>query len=101
VPPDELLQDLLNRVRILTARFGFKAALSREFGIPQQRITDWLAGRRDPSAEQTLLLLKWVTAQEAKKESLGGAETPPRPKTRKPKPHTTNEEPKQSDQKES
>lgn len=88
------------RVRVIgaTASFGAKARLARELGVSKQVVNAWLTGDGTPGAENALRLLEWVTAYEAKKESLGGADTPPRPKTRKPKPNTSNEEPKQSDQ---
>lgn len=43
---------------------GSQARLARYLGLPKQRLTDFLSGRRRlPDAEITLRLLHWYTAQ--------------------------------------
>jgi hypothetical protein len=61
--------------------------------VPLPRVSEWLSGSVEPSGSVTLVLLEWVTAEEAKQKSPGSALTPPEQKTRgkvsretKPKP---------------
>lgn len=45
--------------------YGEKANLARILGVPRQRITDFIIGRRRlPDAERTLLLLHWLAARQ-------------------------------------
>jgi hypothetical protein len=45
--------------------YGEKANLARILGVPRQRITDFIIGRkRLPDAERTLLLLHWLSARQ-------------------------------------
>jgi hypothetical protein len=45
---------------------GSKVRLARYLGIPKQRISDFLAGRRRmPDAEITLRMIHWVAAKRA------------------------------------
>src|SRR4051794_10048854 len=45
---------------------GAKVRLARYLGIPKQRVSDYLAGRRlMPDAEITLRMLHWVAAKRA------------------------------------
>jgi len=72
----------MGRLRNATAVRGNKAALARFTNVSMSRISDWLAGRKEPSGENTLKLLHWVAQQEAKQQqSPGSATTPPGPKT--------------------
>jgi transcriptional regulator with XRE-family HTH domain len=79
------LRNLLRRVAVATRNRGDQSRLARDLGkISRQRVSEWLTGRRRPSGEMTLQLLKWVTAEEAKqKQSAGSASTRPARKTRK------------------
>jgi hypothetical protein len=44
--------------------YGAKARLARYLGVPKQRITDFLRGRRRmPDAETLLEILNWVAAK--------------------------------------
>ena len=47
------------------APLGAKARLARYLGVPRQRITDYLKGRRLPDCEMTLRLLHWLSATRA------------------------------------
>jgi hypothetical protein len=48
------------------SRYGDKAALSRYLGIPRQRLSDFLAGRRRlPDAEVMLRMLHWLAERRA------------------------------------
>lgn len=52
---------LLPLVRAEVARHGEKVRLARYLGIPKQRLTDFLTGRRRlPDAEITLRLIAWL-----------------------------------------
>ncbi len=55
---------LAAELRTALAPHGAKARLARYLGIPKQRLTDYLTGRRRlPDAELTLRLLTWLTSQ--------------------------------------
>jgi hypothetical protein len=44
--------------------YGSKVRLARYLGIPKQRISDFLAGRRRmPDAEMTLRMIHWIAAK--------------------------------------
>jgi transcriptional regulator with XRE-family HTH domain len=75
--------DLLRKLCKLTESHGKKAELAAFMQVPMPRISEWLAGKREPRAESTLRLLEWVRAEEAKQtKSPGSARTPPEQKTR-------------------
>ena len=76
------LRKLLERLNAATQGRGKKKELARALGVPPSRISEWLHGKFEPAAETTLHLLDWVTAEEAKTKSPGGAETPPGQVTR-------------------
>ena len=61
------IQELLNKVRRLTEPKGMRTRLASDLGVPLPRISEWLAGKYEPSGAVTLKLLKWVQEQEAKK----------------------------------
>ena len=44
--------------------YGEKAKLGRILGVPRQRVDDFIAGRRLPDGERTLLLLHWLAARQ-------------------------------------
>src|ERR1043165_1707329 len=79
-----LLAGLIERVKAATAARGKKSALARWLGTTPQCVTDWLAGRRAPGGEVTLLLLEWVQSEEPhqNKNTPAALVTPPRRKTR-------------------
>lgn len=94
--------DLRRRLISATNTLGAQAELARYLKVTRQAVSEWLRrSDRAPSAEKTLRLLEWVTAEEAKqqKKRAGSASTRPALKTRKDK-STTNEKDK-SDQKKS
>ncbi len=61
------LEALLSKVRHLTEPVGMKAKLAADLGVPATRVSEWLAGKHDPSGEVTLQLLNWVERQKRKK----------------------------------
>jgi len=65
------LQELLGKVRRLTESRGVKVKLAKSIGVPQPRISEWLAGKYEPSGETTLRLLQWVEQQELQQNTLG------------------------------
>jgi transcriptional regulator with XRE-family HTH domain len=78
------LKALLARVNRATARRGKKMELSKFLGVHRQAVTNWLSGRRAPNGEVTLLMLEWVTAEEAKqnKSAPGSGDNTTRSRTR-------------------
>lgn len=76
--------ELRTRLAAATEQYGARAALAREFGVTPQAVAEWLSGASSPTAETTLRLLEWVTAEEAKsnqKKRAGSADTRPTLKT--------------------
>lgn len=81
--PPQKLAELIKRVKQAALPHGKHAALARYLGEPPQRVNDWLSGGRNPGGEVTLLMLEWVTAEEAKQQkSPGRALTHPERQTR-------------------
>src|ERR1044072_5689957 len=81
-PP--LWPDLRCRVQRASAAFGVKAELARKLNVTPQAVNQWLSGVSAPDAENTLQLLKWVTAEEAQKQrSPGSASNTARAATRR------------------
>lgn len=74
------LPELIARLKRVTAGRGKKKELAIELGVPMPRVSEWLAGRREPGGGITLLLLHWVEQQEAQQKGPGDASTPPEPK---------------------
>ena len=54
-----------DQLRTTLAPPNAKARLARHLGVPRQRVTDYLNGRRVPDGETTLRLLHWLTAARA------------------------------------
>jgi transcriptional regulator with XRE-family HTH domain len=54
------LAQLLDRVRALVVAKGMKAKLAADLDVPPSRLSEWLAGKYEPSGEITLRLLHWV-----------------------------------------
>jgi transcriptional regulator with XRE-family HTH domain len=55
---------LKQQVNQKTVSFGAKAQLARDMNVSRQVLNAWLKGTAQPSAEQTLYLLKWVWPEE-------------------------------------
>jgi hypothetical protein len=53
------------QLRTALAPPNAKARLARYLGVPRQRVTDYLNGRRLPDGEMTLRLLHWLAASHA------------------------------------
>jgi transcriptional regulator with XRE-family HTH domain len=64
----ELCQ-LLEQVRSLTKPKGMKAKLARDLGIPKPRVSEWLAGKYQPSGEAALKIQKWVAHHEKQNQT--------------------------------
>ena len=61
------MEKLLSRVRRLVSGKGMKAKLAAEIDVLPPRLSEWLAGKYQPSGEVTLRLLHWVEQQERQK----------------------------------
>lgn len=72
--------NLRGRLANAAAKPGKKTAAADFVGVDQSNITRWIKDEREPGAEAAFRLLEWVTAEEAKQQSPGGALTPPEPK---------------------
>jgi hypothetical protein len=76
------MQELVQLLRTATMKRGMKSSLARAMDVDLPRISEWLAGSREPSGETTLRLLQWVELQERQQhKSPGSALTRPEPKT--------------------
>ena len=61
--PSEV-EKLMGELRAwVDAEYGRRADLARELGVPRQRITDWLSGRKAPTLEQGLAILEFLKQQ--------------------------------------
>jgi transcriptional regulator with XRE-family HTH domain len=60
------LPGLLKKVAVLAKPRGMKAKLAAELGVPAPRISEWLAGKHEPSGDIALKLRTWVSRLEAK-----------------------------------
>lgn len=58
---------LLERLNRATQASGQMSSLAKFLGVPLASVSRWLAGKREPSGEITLKLLKWVEQQERQK----------------------------------
>jgi transcriptional regulator with XRE-family HTH domain len=88
VPKDNIqtmqdeMQTFRARLTKATAARNQKAALAKWLGVSMSSVSNWLAGRKEPSGETTLRLLHWVEQQERQQnKSPSSAETLPEPKT--------------------
>lgn len=68
-----LWNDLRRRLKTATRKYGARAALARTFKVTPQAVAEWLSGASAPTAETTLRLLEWVTAEEAKQKRSAAA----------------------------
>ncbi len=50
---------------------GSRARLARHLGVPRQRITEFIKGRRSPDAEMTLRLLHWLALAQSGRDISG------------------------------
>ncbi len=62
------MKDLLSRVSLATKARGRKVALAKFLNVPQPRVSEWIHGNGEPSGENALRLLEWVTAEEAQQK---------------------------------
>lgn len=68
-PMKHTMQSLLARVRKLTDARGAKMGLASALGVSPSRVSEWMAGKSEPSGTATLQLLEWVEAQERESKS--------------------------------
>jgi transcriptional regulator with XRE-family HTH domain len=57
------LKAILNDVRRLTKATGGKTQLAKDLGVPKARVSEWLAGKYEPSGEMAIALFNWVQEQ--------------------------------------
>jgi hypothetical protein len=77
------LKALLVRVNRAASIRGKKTELARFLGMPLACVSAWLSLKRAPDGEKTLLMQRWVLAEEAQQnKNRGSASTPPRRRTR-------------------
>jgi hypothetical protein len=79
----QLWPELRKRAQRATEAFGAKAALARELTVTPQAVSEWLSGASAPDAENTLRVLEFVQAHEAKLKSPGSAINTTRAATRR------------------
>jgi len=92
-----LWNPLRHRARRSAKAFGSQAALARYLGVSRQVLSTWLSGAALPTAENTLQLLKWVEAEEAKttQQKSNPGRVLPRPgRMTQHRKNTSNENPK-------
>jgi transcriptional regulator with XRE-family HTH domain len=70
---------LRQRILAATRNRGDSANLARKFRVSPQAVAKWLSGASAPTAETTLRLLEWVTAEEAKQKKGAGSVSEARP----------------------
>ncbi len=63
--PTPMWEVFRGQLRTALAPPNAKARLARYLGVPRQRVTDYLNGRRLPDGEMTLRLLHWLAATQA------------------------------------
>jgi hypothetical protein len=77
------LTKLYRRIKNATKAYGKKKALAGFLGVSSQQLSNWISEINEPGGEATLLMLEWVTAEEAKQnKNRSSALTPLRRKTR-------------------
>jgi transcriptional regulator with XRE-family HTH domain len=57
-------ENLRSRLNAATKSPGAKAALAHHFNVSAAAVSQWLSGASAPTADTTLRLLEWVTAEE-------------------------------------
>ena len=57
------IQKLIEQVKRKASRPGAKAALARTLDVAPARITEWLAGAKEPGGNYALRLKNWVETQ--------------------------------------
>ena len=60
------IEALIARLRKATTQRGQKAALAKFLGVHRVQVSQWLAGKPEPSGDITLKMLHWVEHQERK-----------------------------------
>lgn len=64
---DKYWEGLRRRLGIAVGRSGAKGVeLAQVFGVSKAAFSQWLTGKTSPTADTTLQLLEWVSAEEAK-----------------------------------
>jgi len=61
------LPTLLERLKRATSKSGKMSALADYLKVPLASVSRWLSGKREPSGEITLKMLRWVEQQERQK----------------------------------
>jgi len=61
------LPAFLERIKKASSATGKKSELAKFLGAPLASVSRWLSGEREPGAEITLKMLKWVEQQERQK----------------------------------
>lgn len=64
LPVHSPLANLIERVKRAASASGKKAELARLLDVAPARVSEWLAGKKEPGGETTLRLLAWVEQQE-------------------------------------
>lgn len=55
------IQKLIEQVKLKASQPGTRSELARALGVAPARISEWLSGKKEPSGECALKLLRWVT----------------------------------------
>lgn len=75
------LSSLLERARVVSEGHGKQGELATVLGVHPSQLSRWLNGKGKPNAEATLLLLNWVSSEEAK-DAANAARSKATPKKR-------------------
>jgi transcriptional regulator with XRE-family HTH domain len=54
------IEKLIEKIKRKALKPGAKADLAKTLGVAPARVSEWLAGKKEPGGEYTLRLLKWV-----------------------------------------
>ena len=67
--PTPMWDALADQLHLALQKRGAKARLARLLGVPRQRVSDFVKGRRLPDAETTLRMLHWLAELHAGRDS--------------------------------
>lgn len=67
--PTPMWDALADQLYLALQTRGTKARLARHLGLPRQRVSDFVKGRRLPDAETTLRLLHWLAELQAGRDA--------------------------------
>ena len=56
------IEILIERLAVACTARGRKAALARHCAVTPSQVSEWLAGREKPGAENILAILEWLAA---------------------------------------